>query len=103
MIAKLIAYGSNREEAIQRLIEAIDNYEIKGVATTLGFGKFVLQHEAFRSGQFDTHFVKNHFSPEMLKNDKNAEIGAIFALKAYLEHKKQLVVPNVEASNWLSR
>ena len=68
MLAKLITYGKTREEAIQLMIKAIDNYEVKGVMTTLPFGKFVFEHEAFRSGNFDTHFVKNYYSAEKLKS-----------------------------------
>ncbi len=94
MIAKLIAYGQDRNAAIQRLIEAIDMYEIEGVATTLSFGKFVLEHEAFRSGDFDTHFVKNYYSPELLLAGTNdeMEIAALLALQTHLKHKKLLKV-----------
>ncbi len=61
MLSKLITYGKNRAEAIQLMIRAIDNYKVEGVATTLPFGKFVCEHEAFTSGEFDTHFVKNYY------------------------------------------
>jgi propionyl-CoA carboxylase alpha chain len=61
MIAKLIVWGSTREEAIERMISAIDDYQISGLHTTLDFGKYVLKHEAFRSGNFDTNFVKHYF------------------------------------------
>jgi propionyl-CoA carboxylase alpha chain len=54
---KLITYGETRK-AIQIMLKAIDGYLVKGVETTLPFGKFVFEHEAFRSGNFDTHFVK---------------------------------------------
>ncbi len=92
MLAKLIAYGQDREAAIQRLIEAIAMYEIEGVATTLPFGKFVLEHEAFRSGDFDTHFVKKYYSPELLLADaaEEMEIAALLALQTHLKHKKVL-------------
>ncbi|GAB2766897.1 acetyl-CoA carboxylase biotin carboxylase subunit [Rhabdobacter roseus] len=66
MIAKLITYGHNRPEAIEKMIRAIDEYQISGVQTTLPFGRFVMLHEAFRSGQFDTHFVAKYFRPELL-------------------------------------
>lgn len=67
MIAKLVVKGATREEAMDRAIEAIDHYQISGLKTTLDFGKFVLKHEAFRSGEFDTNFVKQYFSaPELL-------------------------------------
>jgi acetyl/propionyl-CoA carboxylase alpha subunit len=94
MISKLIAYGQDRNAAIQRLIEAIDMYEIEGVATTLSFGKFVLEHEAFRSGNFDTHFVKNYYSPALLLAGTNdeMEIAALLALETHLKHKKILKV-----------
>jgi len=59
MLAKLITFGQTREEAIQIMIKAIDEYKIEGVQTTLPFGKFVFEHDAFRSGKFDTNFVKN--------------------------------------------
>ena len=68
MIAKLVTHGKDREEAMQRMIRAIDEYQITGIETTLPFGKFVMQHEAFRSGNFDTHFVGKYFTPEKLQH-----------------------------------
>ena len=53
--------GHNRDAAIERAITAIDAYEITGVSTTLDFGRFAIDHAAFRSGSFDTHFVSEHF------------------------------------------
>ena len=103
LLAKLIAWGETREEATQRLIEAIDNFTIEGVATTLPFGKFVLQHEAFTSGHFDTHFVKHYFTPDKLDNADEAEIAGTLAVKLFLKHKKQLVVPQVAASEWYQK
>ena len=78
------------------MIYAIDNYHVKGVRTTLPFGRFVCNHEAFRSGNFDTHFVKNYYSPEMLEEASKleAEIAAKLALKQYLEDQTLLRVPN---------
>ena len=96
MLSKLISYGKNREEAIALMIKAIDNYHIEGVATTLGFGKFVMQHEAFRSGDFDTGFVKNYYDAEKLKTQHKteAEIAAMIALKQYLNELKLVKLPN---------
>lgn len=61
MIAKLVVWGKDRKSAIARTIEAIDNYQISGLKTTLDFGKFVMKHPAFQSGDFDTNFVKHYF------------------------------------------
>lgn len=95
MLSKLITYGKTREEAIQKMIEAIKAYKIEGVHTTLPFGTFVMEHEAFRSGDFDTHFVKKYYDSEVLKAqmDKEAEIAAYVALKQYLEDQKILRLP----------
>lgn len=96
MLSKLIAYGKTREEAIELMLEAINNYKVKGVQTTLPFGSFVFAHDAFRSGNFDTHFVKNYYSPEKIhdRNAKNAEIAALIALHQYLEDKKIVRLPS---------
>jgi len=61
MIAKLIAYGETRERAIERMIRAIDEYQVSGVQTTLQFGKWVMQHPKFRSAEFDTGFIPKYF------------------------------------------
>jgi len=96
MLSKLITYGKTREEAIELMLEAIQNYKIKGVQTTLPFGSFVFAHEAFRSGNFDTHFVKTHYSPEKIKEQTaaEAEVAAMIALYQYLEDKKIVRLPS---------
>jgi acetyl-CoA carboxylase biotin carboxylase subunit len=96
MLAKLITYGETREEAIQIMLKAIDGYLVKGVETTLPFGKFVFEHEAFRSGNFDTHFVKKYYSADLLKNQlaQEGEIAAMIALKQYFEDQKIVRLPN---------
>ncbi|MDQ3190317.1 MAG: acetyl-CoA carboxylase biotin carboxylase subunit [Bacteroidota bacterium] len=93
MISKLITFGSNREEAITRMLRAIDEYEITGVETTLGFCKYVLNHIDFTSGNFDTHFVKKHFTPEVLisENQDEAEIAAIITAFELQNKKKSEV------------
>lgn len=94
MIAKLVTYGKDRAEAIERMIRAIDEYQITGITTTLAFGKFVMQHEAFASGKFDTHFVKKYFQPGSLQNDNTDE-----ALIAALVMEKLLNVQPVKMAN----
>ncbi|HKO77995.1 MAG TPA: acetyl-CoA carboxylase biotin carboxylase subunit [Flavobacterium sp.] len=95
MLAKLITYGQTREEAVQLMIKAIEGYQVEGVQTTLPFGKFVFEHEAFRSGKFDTHFVKKYYTADILKNQmaQEAEIAALVALKQYFEDQKIVRLP----------
>jgi acetyl-CoA carboxylase biotin carboxylase subunit len=81
MISKLIVHGKDRREAIEKMLRAIAEYKIVGVETTLDFCKFVLKHEAFTSGNFDTGFISSHFKPEMLQSGsgEGEEISAIAA------------------------
>jgi acetyl-CoA carboxylase biotin carboxylase subunit len=87
MIAKLITYGSNRTQAIDRMIRAIDEYKITGVQTTLGFCSYALKHPAFLDGSFDTKFVEKYFTPDNLKveltedEEKIASVIAAFILE----------------------
>jgi acetyl-CoA carboxylase biotin carboxylase subunit len=106
MIAKLITHGANREEAMDRMIRAIDDYKITGVQTTLSFCRFAMQHEAFRSGNFDTHFVKKYFSPEMLSgsDEFEMELAALLAVEAIQKRNpaNNAVASNVQSSRWKS-
>src|SRR6201985_2562846 len=90
MIAKLITYGKDRTEAIERMVRAIDEYDITGITTTLGFGKFVMQHEAFTSGNFDTHFVGKYFKPEVLQSSKEEEAMIAAIVMERLLSKKEI-------------
>lgn len=103
MIAKLITYGEHREEAIARMIRAVDEYQISGIETTLAFGKFVMQHEAFVSGNFDTHFVEKYFKPEHLDAhcEEEAMVAAALAAKVLSRDKAQPARTAVShASQW---
>ena len=94
MLAKLVVHAPTRAEAIQLMKEAIADYEVEGVATTLPFGRFVMDHPAFVSGDFDTHFVQHYFTPEkMLASQQDAaEVAARWALQLHLAQKRVLKV-----------
>ena len=94
MIAKLIVYGKDRTEAIERMKRAIEDYHISGVSTTLSFCHFVMNHEAFVTGHFDTNFVKKYFTPGM-DHSRPADEKQIAALLAV----HQLQQGGVEASS----
>ncbi len=103
MIAKLIAYAATRDEAIERLCRAIDEYYIKGINTTLSFGKWAVRTEPFRSGNFDTKFIEKHFKPEYLLNtDEDAEHAAAL-LAAYIWQKEQKPQNQTATNNTVSK
>lgn len=90
MIAKLVCHGATRDEAIEKMIRAIEEYEITGLETTLGFCDFVMKHKAFRSGNFDTNFVETHFAPSLLAKrslDDEELIAALLAVSMKENHQ----------------
>ena len=104
MIAKLITFGADRQEAISRMLRAISEYDITGIQTTLDFGRFVLSHEAFTSGNFDTNFVNRYFNPEYQQQADEDE-ALIAALTAVMQLKKNkqataAVASGQEQDNW---
>lgn len=108
MIAKLITFGNTREDAINRMIRAIKDYHITGIETTLAFGSFVMQHDAFVSGNFDTKFIEKHFKPEYLTSALNdAEIAALAAASIFVQKANNAKVAeqeNTHSNSWfLSR
>jgi propionyl-CoA carboxylase alpha chain len=106
MIAKLIAYGKDRTEAIEKMIRAIDEFKITGVATTLPFCKFALQHEAFVSGKFDTRFVGLYFTPEVLQPKTptiELEIAAVLAAEILKRKQNNSSVQNSSAATQTSQ
>ncbi|QDX93552.1 acetyl-CoA carboxylase biotin carboxylase subunit [Brevibacillus laterosporus] len=60
MIAKVIVWGKTREEAIERMKRALQEFMIEGVHTTIPFHLKLLEHEVFISGQFDTKFLETY-------------------------------------------
>jgi len=101
MISKLIVHGENRTDAINKMIKAIDEYDIVGVKTTLSFCKYAINHPDFRSGNFDTRFVKLNFSdPTILQADNQtvkAGLAAIYHLNK-MDKIDQTFLPSDESS-----
>ncbi|MEM1125804.1 MAG: acetyl-CoA carboxylase biotin carboxylase subunit [Bacteroidota bacterium] len=80
MISKLTTWGPTREAAIQRMRSALQEYAIAGMETTIPFCLFVMNHEAFTSGEFSTHFVQDHFDPaHLFPEDPEADFAAALA------------------------
>lgn len=108
MISKLIVHGKNRTEAIEKMLRAMNDYKIVGVETTIDFCRFVLQHEAFVSGKFDTGFISKHYKPEYLLrgNDELAEIAAIAGALVFADTKEKTgenPVNSVKKGQWKAR
>ncbi len=106
MIAKLVTFGATREEAIQRMIRAIADYQISGIATTLPFGNFVMHHEAFLKGDFDTKFIEKYYEPEILNQTRpDLHSAAAFSAGHLFLNQGSSVQTEVknDPSNWQLR
>ena len=108
MLSKLVVHAPNRDAAIDRCIRAIDEYEVSGVHTTLDFGRFAIDDEAFRSGKFDTHFVDAHFTPDALERGSDLTDEEIATLAASLvgqstPNKTASVASGAKRSPWRKR
>ena len=101
MIAKLITYAGTRKEAIAMMDSAISDYHIEGIETTLGFGQFVMNHKAFTTGKFDTHFVKKYYKPKA-KTSKNKEVNLIAGVAALLfnQASEEITIPEALNESW---
>ena len=104
MFAKLIVWGEDRTQAIQRMIIACNEFTIEGVPTTLDFGRFVMQHPKFVEGDFDTNFIAQYYTPEG-RAEQDADINKAAALFTYLEFNEHKLVKVAEhtSSNWRKR
>ncbi|WP_426059166.1 acetyl-CoA carboxylase biotin carboxylase subunit [Hymenobacter sp. B1770] len=109
MIAKLVTFGADRAEAIARMLRAIEEYKITGIETTLPFGTYVLTHPAFVSGNFDTNFIRDHFTPTTLApaapDAATAKVAAALGAMLFSEKKPKAAAasgetPNSEVSGW---
>jgi acetyl-CoA carboxylase biotin carboxylase subunit len=107
MLAKLIAHSSTRGNAITAMHRALSDYIISGVETTIPFCLFVMEHEAFTTGKFDTHFAAKYFSPEKLQStDKTEEeIAAVAAALVLSEtqEEKNNISAAATVSKWKAR
>ncbi len=95
MLAKLVVHGIDRNDAIEKMKYAIGQYQIEGIASTLNFGAFVMNHPDFVSGNFDTHFVPMYWTnPEKEKLfKKESNLAAHVAKLLFEQAEKKLIVP----------
>jgi len=60
MVAKVITHGNTREEAIQRMRRALDEFVVDGIKTTIPFHKQIMEHDVFIKGEFNTNFLEDN-------------------------------------------
>jgi propionyl-CoA carboxylase alpha chain len=107
MIAKLVVHGKDRAEAIRKMTKAIEDFDIVGIKTTLDFCKYAINHEAFVSGNFDTHFVKHYYKDPSILDNVDQEVMQVAAIMGnfFIEDttNEPYAAPNAEYTNWMSK
>ncbi len=79
LLAKLIVWGADRKEAIQRARRALSEYLIEGIATTIPFHKWIMRQPAFHKGEIDATFIDRNFSSAVPEKKPGYEEAAIIA------------------------
>lgn len=104
MISKLCVHASSRDKAIQKMKRALSEYEISGVSTTIPFCISVMENSFFQEGNYDTHYVQNHFLPG--KNSLINEISILALLSSLIKKniktatESEQIVINKQSDGW---
>ncbi len=90
LIAKLVAWAPDRDAALARMSRALSEYVIEGVATNIPVCRFIVEHEAFRKGTFDTGFLQTYYHPAAspLDGECTERDRALAILCGWLEHAR---------------
>ncbi len=103
MIAKLAVWGRTRDEAIDRLKRALDEYEVSGITTTLPFFREVMRDEEFVSARLDTGFIarfnERRAGREVESRQVESDLAAIAAGLSYALRKQQTAGPTRSHTN----
>ncbi len=91
MLAKLITWGADRDEAAARMTRALDELRVDGVKTSIAFHHRVMTHPAFLAGDLHTGFLEEH--PELLSPGTDpwlSEVAVLAAAVAHFRRSEQL-------------
>ncbi|HUL44789.1 MAG TPA: acetyl-CoA carboxylase biotin carboxylase subunit [Bacteroidota bacterium] len=108
LLAKLIVWGRTRQEALNRLSSALESYRIYGVKNNLQLCKWIVDHQDFRRGEFDTHFLQEQYSPDKLPGAPEQFLKLVSAGASYIHFSSNRqsggkATQEVSASKWKLR
>jgi acetyl-CoA carboxylase biotin carboxylase subunit len=95
MVAKLVTWGIDREEAIDRLRRALSEFVVKGIKTSIPFHQALVRHPVFQKGRYDTGFIEEHMDggagspPEDAEGAESRRVACIAAAIAAYARDKQ--------------
>jgi acetyl/propionyl-CoA carboxylase alpha subunit len=105
MLAKLITYGKDRNEAIEKMRRALKNFIMFGIKSNIPFHLAVLDNPKFIDGSYSTNFITNDFSIDEIKKLTESDLEHLAAIIAYyqseIKHKINIPIKNTSTkSNW---
>ncbi|MBN1225086.1 MAG: acetyl-CoA carboxylase biotin carboxylase subunit [Candidatus Aminicenantes bacterium] len=107
ILAKLIVWAEDRDNACRKMICALDDYVVLGIQTSIDFLRDVIGHPQFRAGETTTHFISRHFDGWQGK-ERTEEIQKMAALAAAFDSTQRAISPGIPdghkeaASPWLA-
>ena len=101
MIAKLIVHAKDRKTAIEKTLEALNNFQIRGIKTTIPFDKAVLNNEVFQKGNFDTSFIEKDLT-SVVHREKDEELfAALFSISHFRKQNEPVEIKQEDSDAWL--
>lgn len=107
MISKLITWADTRDEAIKKMTRALKEYNLAGVQTNIQACSWIINHPKFIEGNFDTHFIKEYFTPEVLRNEDKQITEALAIAAAFIQKSEKVGAQQIadinrdgSISNW---
>lgn len=101
MVAKLIVHGSNRTETIKQTLNALHQFHVQGIKTTIPFCKAVLHHPLFQSGNFDTSFIEKEMESTVYSEPEDEMIAALLAVYTHTHETKPPVESGAAIDPWV--
>lgn len=109
LLAKLITYGATRQEAVERMRQALSEFRISGIATNVCFHESMMEHPVFLAGRLTTNFIAEHFSGGRCTGPPDLYLTQAAAVAAALYHYydsqkiKQIAPPASTQSRWAAQ
>lgn len=103
MIAKLIVHAKDRATVIEKTLEALSDFQIKGIKTTIPFCKSVLHNDVFRRGDFDTSFIESSLESLVYNEKDEALFAALFAIDHFKKGNTKIEEKEQTLDNWSLR
>ena len=97
LIAKLVAWGHDRGEAIARMARALDEMRIDGVTTSVSFHRKVMNHKAFIAGELHTGFLDQH--TDLLSTAEDPWLNEIAVVAAAVAHFRRVEAESASAAD----